>query len=86
MLIDDDTVRTWHCLFQEDGMDGLAGFTYGGRASPLTLDQQATLKAWVGDPENVEAAQQAYFRRAKFNGAARTGSYAPDWEKEEALA
>ena len=33
-----------------------------------------------------QAAQQAYYRRAKFNGAARTGSYAPDWEKEEALA
>jgi hypothetical protein len=26
LLIDDDTVRTWHCLFQEDGIDGLAGF------------------------------------------------------------
>jgi Nucleotidyltransferase domain len=48
-LIDDDTVRTWHCLFQEDGIDGLAGFTYGGRASQLTLEQQAALKAWVGE-------------------------------------
>jgi len=27
----------------------LAGFNYGGRASPLSLDQQATLKAWVGE-------------------------------------
>ena len=27
LLIDDDTVRTWHCLFQEDGMGGWAGFT-----------------------------------------------------------
>jgi transposase len=45
LLIDDDTVRTWHCLFQEDGMGGLAGFTYGGRTSQLTLEQQATLKA-----------------------------------------
>jgi transposase len=49
LLIDDDTVRTWHCLFQEDGMGGLAGFTYGGRTSQLTLEQQATLKAWVGE-------------------------------------
>ena len=40
LLIDDDTIRTWHCLFQEDGIDGLAGFTYGGRASQLTLEQQ----------------------------------------------
>jgi fructose-bisphosphate aldolase class I len=45
--------------------------------------QQPALKAWRGDPTNVEEAQKAFYRRAKFNGAARTGSYAPEWEKEE---
>src|SRR3954454_10165401 len=25
LLIDDDTIRTWHRLFEEDGVDGLAG-------------------------------------------------------------
>ena len=45
LLIDDDTIRTWHRLFEEDGVDGLAGFNYGGRACQLTLEQQATLKA-----------------------------------------
>src|SRR3954466_7589137 len=49
LLIDDDTIRTWHRLFEEDGVDGLAGFNYGGRACQLTLEQQAKLKAWVGD-------------------------------------
>src|SRR3954452_24194797 len=49
LLIDDDTIRTWHRLFEEDGVDGLAGFNYGGRACHLTLEQQATLKAWVGE-------------------------------------
>jgi transposase len=49
LLIDDDTIRTWHRLFEEDGVDGLAGFNYGGRACQLTLEQQATLKAWVGE-------------------------------------
>src|SRR3954469_1257844 len=49
LLIDDDTIRTWHRLFEEDGVDGLAGFNYGGRACHLTLEQQATLKTWVGD-------------------------------------
>jgi len=44
--------------------------------------QAPALKAWAGKPENVAAAQQAYYRRAKFNGAARTGSYAPEMEKE----
>ena len=49
LLIDDDTIPTWYDLFEKDGVDRLAGFTYGGRASRLTLDQQATLKAWVGE-------------------------------------
>ena len=46
--------------------------------------QAPALKAWVGDTANVEAAQQAFLRRAKFNGAARSGSYAPEWEREGA--
>jgi fructose-bisphosphate aldolase class I len=48
--------------------------------------QAPALKAWMGDPENVEAAQKAFYRRAKFNSAARSGSYAPEWEKEEVPA
>jgi fructose-bisphosphate aldolase class I len=42
--------------------------------------QAPALKAWEGDPAKVEEAQKAFYRRAKFNGAARTGSYAPDME------
>ena len=42
--------------------------------------QAPALKAWRGDPANVEAGQKAFYRRAKFNSAARSGSYAPDWE------
>jgi fructose-bisphosphate aldolase, class I len=44
--------------------------------------QAAALKAWGGHEENVEAAQRAYFHRAKMNSAAQTGMYAPDMEKE----
>jgi fructose-bisphosphate aldolase class I len=44
--------------------------------------QAPALKAWRGKPENVEAAQRAYYHRAKMNGAARTGMYAPDMERE----
>jgi fructose-bisphosphate aldolase, class I len=44
--------------------------------------QAPALKAWVGKAENVEAAQQAYYHRAKMNGAARTGMYAPEMERE----
>jgi fructose-bisphosphate aldolase, class I len=42
--------------------------------------QAPALKAWQGREENVEAAQQAFYRRAKFNGAARSGAYAPEME------
>lgn len=49
LLIDDDTIRTWHRLFLEDGVDGLAGFHYGGRSCQLTAEQQDKLKAWVGE-------------------------------------
>jgi fructose-bisphosphate aldolase, class I len=44
--------------------------------------QAPALKAWVGKPENVAAAQRAYYHRAKMNGAARTGMYAPEMERE----
>ena len=46
--------------------------------------QAPALKAWGGKPENVEAAQQAYFRRARLNGAARSGDYSPEMEREAA--
>jgi fructose-bisphosphate aldolase class I len=42
--------------------------------------QAPALKAWEGKPENVEAARRAYYHRAKMNGAARTGMYAPEME------
>src|SRR3954463_13541382 len=44
--------------------------------------QAPALKAWVGKAENVEAAQRAYYHRAKMNSAARTGMYAPEMERE----
>jgi fructose-bisphosphate aldolase class I len=43
--------------------------------------QAPALKAWLGKAENVEAAQKAYYHRAKCNGAARTGSYTEAMEK-----
>jgi len=43
--------------------------------------QAPALKAWGGKPGNLEAAQGAFYRRAKLNGAARSGSYTPDMER-----
>jgi fructose-bisphosphate aldolase class I len=44
--------------------------------------QAPALKAWAGQPDNVEAGQRAYYHRAKMNSAAQTGMYAPEMEKE----
>jgi fructose-bisphosphate aldolase class I len=46
--------------------------------------QAPALKAWDGKEENVDAAQRAYYHRAKMNSAARTGMYAPEMEREAA--
>ncbi len=46
--------------------------------------QAPALEAWGGKPENVEAAQQAYYHRARLNSAARSGSYTPEMEREAA--
>jgi fructose-bisphosphate aldolase class I len=48
--------------------------------------QAAALKAWQGKDENVEAAQHAFYHRAKMNGAAQTGLYAPEMEREAVTA
>ncbi len=46
--------------------------------------QAPALKAWKGDPSNVEAGQRALHHRAKMNGLARSGSYRDDMENEAA--
>src|SRR6266516_3615574 len=48
--------------------------------------QAPALNAWQGKEENVEAAQRAYYHRAKMNSAARTGMYAPEMEREAVIA
>jgi fructose-bisphosphate aldolase class I len=44
--------------------------------------QAPALKAWGGKEENIQAGQRAYYHRAKMNGAARAGMYAPEMERE----
>jgi fructose-bisphosphate aldolase class I len=43
--------------------------------------QAAAQQAWKGDPSNREAAQRAFFHRAKMNSVARFGKYSPDLER-----
>ncbi len=42
--------------------------------------QASALKAWKGQPENRQKAQQAYLHRASLNGAAVHGRYRSDME------
>ena len=47
LLLDDDTIRGWYQLYQEDGIDGLASFGHEGGSCRLTAQQQVELKAWI---------------------------------------
>ncbi|GAB3686019.1 class I fructose-bisphosphate aldolase [Salinisphaera aquimarina] len=49
-------------------------FSYGRALQAPALD------AWRGKPENIEAAQKAYFKRARNNSAAARGEYSADME------
>ena len=48
--------------------------------------QAPALKAWRGQAENAGAAQRALDHRAKMNGAASSGQYTPELEREAAAA
>jgi transposase len=48
LFLDDDTIRKWHGLFVEEGLEGLTRFDAGGSACQLNDEQQGKLKAWVG--------------------------------------
>ncbi|MFZ0378043.1 MAG: class I fructose-bisphosphate aldolase [Solirubrobacteraceae bacterium] len=48
--------------------------------------QAPALKAWDGNPENVEAGQRACYHRAKLNSAARGGIYTPEMERDAVAA
>ena len=71
---DEDATRRLNAMNARGPHPWQISFSYG-RAL-----QAPALKAWGGQTGNVEAAQKAYYRRAKFNGAARSGTYAPEWE------
>ncbi len=47
LLLDDDTIRTWFRLYEEDGIEGLAGFGHEGSTCRLSVEQQDKLKKWI---------------------------------------
>jgi fructose-bisphosphate aldolase class I len=48
--------------------------------------QAPALEAWGGAADRVRAGQAAYYKRARLNGAARSGSYRPEQEREPAAS
>src|SRR5476649_37173 len=49
LLLDDDTVRTWYRLYEDEGIEGLASFGHDGSACRLSDAQQAKLKTWIAE-------------------------------------
>ena len=47
LLLDDDTIRTWYRLYEEDGLEGIIDFGYEGGACRLSLEQKEKLKLWI---------------------------------------
>jgi fructose-bisphosphate aldolase class I len=75
---DEDATAHLNEMNRIGGVPWELSFSYG-RAL-----QAAPLKAWAGRPENLAAAQRAFYHRARCNGAARTGSYTPEMERQAA--
>jgi transposase len=49
LFLDDDTIRTWHRLYQQEGIEGLAGFGHEGSVCRLSEAQQDRLKTWIAE-------------------------------------
>ena len=47
LLLNDDTIRGWHKLFEQRGIEGLTSFDTGGSAGFLSAAQDEALKAFV---------------------------------------
>src|ERR1700741_661453 len=46
-LLNDDTIRGWHKLFEQRGIEGLTSFDVGGSTSFLSAAQEDAVKALV---------------------------------------
>ena len=47
LLIDDDTVRSWHGVYKDQGITGLVVFDVGGSQSRLSAEQETALYEWI---------------------------------------
>src|SRR3974390_116518 len=47
LYLDDDTVRSWRKIYDQEGLKGLERFEVGGSSSHLSKAQEEALVAWV---------------------------------------
>lgn len=75
LLIDDDTVRLWRTIFESNGVEGLAGFHFGGRQAFLSEAQTGELGAWVeaGAPRSTREVGSFIEQRFGVSFASRSG-------------
>ena len=74
-MSDEDATARLNEMNKRKGLPWELSFSYG-RAL-----QQPSLKTWGGNAANVEPAQRALQHRARMNGLARSGEYAPELER-----
>ena len=65
-------------------MNKIGGFPWQLSFSYGRALQAATLQAWSGQPDNVEAAKKAFHHRSRMNSLARFGTYEESMEEEAA--
>jgi transposase len=65
LLLDDDTVRSWHQLYQRDGIDGLV-LSHKGGFCRLSATQSEQLRIWVVDTLPGTARQVGAYILATF--------------------
>ncbi len=64
LLLNDDTIRGWHKLFEQRGIEGLTSFDMGGSASFLSAAQEEALKACRHCAAALDAAGRRLYRAA----------------------
>ena len=67
-----------------NAMNALGSFPWELSFSYGRALQASALTSWAGSPANKVSAQNAFYHRARCNGAARTGSYDASWDRQMA--
>ena len=75
LLLDEGTIRAWHKMFVEGGLEGLTRFEPGGSACQMSDEQQDKLKAWVASalPRSTRQIGAWIYQQFGFVYAGRSG-------------